>query len=355
MTDDRSPDIVDWGIARRVARTVAGSGHPIPVDARPEVVRQFTELVERADGLVRDFTRLQPSEPAGRPVVFGRSGWVDANIEGFRGLIRPISERVAARAGPATRRIGGLGLGVQMGILLGYLAQKVLGQYDLLLAAGGRGKVYFVAPNIVGAERRWGLDSRDFRLWIALHEVTHRTQFVAVPWLRDHVAGLISRYLGSVELDPARVREAMRRLVETFRQGPESWRKATLLEIFLTPSQQEIVGEMQALMTVVEGHGNFVMDHVGQDQIPSYARLKEALALQRKTAGTAERTFQRAIGLEMKYRQYTHGQEFVEEIYAKAGMDGVNRLWTSSSALPAPVELDDPDLWLERVAVPEDS
>ncbi len=343
-------DIVDWTIARRVGTVVAGSGYHVPPAERPSFTKQFGELVVRADHLVRDFTQLEPVEPAGKPVVLGRAGWVEANIEGFRGMMRPISERVAARAGPAARRLGGIGLGVQMGILLGYLAQKVLGQYDLLLAAGGRGKVYFVAPNIVAAERKWDLDSADFRLWIALHEVTHRTQFVAVPWLRDHVAGLIARYLGSVELDPARVRQALYRLADTFRRGPDAWRRATVLEIFLSPAQLEIVAEMQSLMTVVEGHGNFVMDHVGEKEIPTFAHMKRALAAQRQTAGSAERTFQRAIGLDMKYRQYTHGQEFVERVYAGAGMDGVNRVWDAPSALPTAEELDDVDGWLARVA-----
>ncbi|MCA1833212.1 MAG: zinc-dependent metalloprotease [Actinomycetota bacterium] len=355
MSDTSAPDpgIVDWAIARRVGRVVAGTGYPIPLSHRPALRAQFAQLVGTADRLVRDYTQLEPPEPAGTPVVFGRAGWIDANIEGFRGLMRPVTEKIGQRTSGVTRKIGGAALGVQMGILLGYLAQKVLGQYDLLLAGGGKGKVYFVAPNIVAAEQRWELDGDDFRLWIALHEVTHRTQFVAVPWLRDRVASLIERYIGAVELDPAKLRSAVSRLLDTLRKGPEAWKRANIMNIFLTPSQQEVVGEMQSLMTVVEGHGNFVMDGVGAQKIPSFDRMKSSLAAQRQMAGAAERTFQRAIGLDMKYQQYSRGEQFVAKVAEQAGMTGVNRLWERPENLPTLEELEKPSAWLARVSPPE--
>lgn len=354
-TDAQPRDIVDWSLARRIGRAVAGTGHPIPAEERPPLRRQFAELVTLADGLVRGFTRLEPLEPAGVPVVFGRSGWIDANIDGFRGLMRPVAERIESTTSGLMRRVGGAALGVQMGILLGYLSQKVLGQYDLLLAAGGKGKVYFVAPNIVAAEQRWGLAPADFRLWIALHEVTHRTQFVAVPWLRDRVADLIDRYVRSIELDPARVRRALERLLDTLRRGPAAWRSANIIEIFLSPAQREVVAEMQSLMTVVEGHGNFVMDRVGAERIASFTEMKEALAAQRQLAGAAERTFQRAIGLDMKYQQYSLGETFVGAVENAAGIDGVNRLWEKPENLPSAQELSDPGAWLARVGLRGDA
>ncbi len=345
--------MVDWGIARRVGRTVAGTGFPIPLDERPLLRAEFARLVDEADALVRNFTKLEPAEPAGTPVVFGRSGWIDANIEGFRGLMRPLAERLSERATGVTRLVGGTALGVQMGILLGYLAQKVLGQYDLLLAAGGKGRVYFVAPNIVAAERKWGLNPDDFRLWITLHEVTHRTQFVAVPWMRDRVAELIDAYIKTIEIDPARVRRALSQLFDLLKQGPNAWRRANIIELFLSPEQRGVVEQMQSLMTVVEGHGNFVMDRVGAERIPSFEEMKRALAAQRQTAGAAERTFQKAIGLDMKYDQYTRGERFVADVANIAGIEGVNRLWERPANLPDAAELDDPKAWLARVTAAE--
>jgi coenzyme F420 biosynthesis associated uncharacterized protein len=344
-----STDVVDWSLARRVARVVAGQGHPIPQAERPAMVAHFADLVAEADGLVRECTKLDPAEPAGKPVVFGRHGWIDANVDGFKALMRPLADRIAERAPAPARALGGKALGVQMGILLGYLSQKVLGQYDLLLASGGKGKVYFVAPNIVGAEHRWGLQPNDFRLWIALHEVTHRTQFVAVPWLRDRVTGLIDRYVRAVEIDPARLRAAFGRLIETLAKGPSAWSRATVMSIFLSPTQQDIVNDMQSLMTVVEGHGNFVMDRVGAERIPSYAAMKDALTAQRGRANAAERAFQRAIGLDMKYQQYSQGERFVAQVADASGIEGVNRLWDKPENLPTPAELADPPSWIARV------
>ncbi|MGH2728383.1 MAG: zinc-dependent metalloprotease, partial [Actinomycetota bacterium] len=293
------------------------------------------------------FTALQPDRPAGAPVVVDRAGWIAANVESFRGLLHPLAERFGnARAGG---RIGRSAIGFQVGLLLGYLSQKVLGQYDLLLATGGAGKVYFVGPNIVAAERRWKLRPEDFRLWIALHEVTHRTQFVAVPWLRDHVAGLIERYLSTAEIDAKRIREAIDSIRSLIAQGPQAWKRANVLTLFLTPAQREVVASMQSLMTVVEGHGNFVMDRVGAEHIETFADMKEALTAQRQHTSIAERTLQKAMGLDMKYAQYTQGESFVAAVEASSGMSGVNLVWERAENLPTTDELNDPQAWLTRV------
>jgi coenzyme F420 biosynthesis associated uncharacterized protein len=343
-----APEIVDWDIALRVARSVAGSGPQVTAETREEVRRDFDEFVKAADHLVTDFTGLRPGSPAGAPVVLDRAGWVAANVDGFRALLRPLADRFGSgrRAGG---RLGRMAIGLQLGLLLGYLSQKVLGQYDLLLATGGVGRVYFVGPNVVAAERRWRLDPRDFRLWIALHEVTHRTQFAAVPWLRSHVSGMIERYLSSAELDAKRIREAIDNVRSILAQGPKAWRTANVLTLFLSPAQQEVVATMQALMTVVEGHGNFVMDRVGSQHIPTFAEMKEALTRQRAQVSVGERTLQKAMGLDMKYEQYTQGESFVAAVADTSGMDGVNLVWERAENIPTIDELRSPTAWLERV------
>lgn len=345
-----SDELVDWSVATRVGHMVAGTGVSIPLAERPPIIASFASSLERADALVRAFTRLEPPEPAGSPVILGRAGWIDANVEGFKGLMAPLAKKVSGRVGAVGRTVGRPAMGAQMGLLLGYLSQKVLGQYDLLLAAGGKGKVYFVAPNIVAAERRWDLDPDHFRLWIALHEVTHRTQFTAVPWLRDHVALLIERYLGAIEIDPQRMKEAIGRLAGVLRGGREAMQETSIIDLFLSPAQKEVVLQMQALMTVVEGHGNFVMDQIGAREIPTFDEMKAAIEARRGTAGAAEKLFQRMIGLDMKYRQYSEGEEFVSRVFDLEGMDGVNRVWRSPDALPTTEELQDPKSWLERVS-----
>jgi coenzyme F420 biosynthesis associated uncharacterized protein len=339
-------ELVDWSTALRIGKTVAGPGPQLAPGTNRRIREDLSELTLLSDRLVRDFTGLQPTDPPGEPVVLDRAGWIAANIDGFRALLAPLGERVARSRGPR-RRAGSMVLGAQMGLLLGYLSQKVLGQYDLLLAAEAGGRVYFVAPNVVATERRWHLAPRDFRLWIALHEVTHRTQFAAVPWLRDHVKGLITRYLSSIQLDSKAIREAITRIVRVLREG--EWRRASVITLFLSPEQQEIVAEMQALMTVVEGHGNFVMNRVGSREIPSYDRMHSSLGAQRAQVGSVERMVQRAIGIDLKYQQYSFGEKFVAAVELRAGMDGVNRLWDRSDNLPTPQEIRDPDAWLRRV------
>jgi coenzyme F420 biosynthesis associated uncharacterized protein len=344
-----TPEIVDWTLAIRVARTVAGNGPPVTPEIRAHVRSDFAEFVRTSDELVTDFTGLRPTDPAPAPMVLDRAGWVAANVDGFRALLAPLGERF----GSGGRKIGGRlarsVMGMQLGLLLGYLSQKVLGQYDLLLAGGGAGKVYFVGPNIVAAERRWRFDPRDFRLWIALHEVTHRTQFAAVPWLRGHVAGLIERYLATAEIDAKRLLEAMDNIRKLVAQGPQAWKRTNVLTLFLTPAQLEIVFKMQSLMTVVEGHGNFVMDRVGARHIPSFERMRSALTAQRSSAGVAERTLQKAIGLDMKYAQYSQGEAFVAAVADSSGMDGVNLVWERAENLHTQEELADPTGWLSRV------
>ena len=342
-----APEPVDWALALRVGRAVAGNGPAVTPAIRDEVRSDFDDFVQVADGLVTDFTGLQPSEAAGKPIVLDRAGWIGVNIESFRALLAPLGERFAGmRAGG---KLGRMAMGLQLGLLLGYLSQKVLGQYDLLLATGGAGKVYFVGPNVLAAERRWKFHPKDFRLWIALHEVTHRTQFVAVPWLRDHVAGLVERYISTAEIDAKRVREAIANISRIVAQGPQAWKRVNLLTLFLSPSQLEVVAKMQSLMTVVEGHGNFVMDRVGAERIPTFSDMKEALMAQRAQAGVAERTLQKAMGLDMKYAQYSQGEAFIAAVADSSGMEGVNLVWERAENLPTIEELNDPKAWLARV------
>lgn len=342
-----APEAVDWNLALKIGRAVAGNGPATTAAIRDEVRTDFNDFVKVADGLVTEFTGLHPAEPAGRPIVLDRAGWIAVNIEGFRALLKPLGERFSSLK--AGGKLGRSAMGVQLGLLLGYLSQKVLGQYDLLLAGGGAGQVYFVGPNILAAERRWKFDPKDFRLWIALHEVTHRTQFVAVPWLRDHVGGLIERYISTAEIDVKRVREAMSNVKDVLVQGPQAWKRVNLLTLFLTPAQLEIVAKMQSLMTVVEGHGNFVMDRVGAHQIATFNDMKDALMSQRERTSVAERTLQKAMGLDMKYAQYSQGEAFIAAVADTSGMEGVNMVWERAENLPTLPELTDPKSWLARV------
>lgn len=327
---------------------MAGPGLTVAKHDAAAIADDFRRHVEHADSLVRAYTSLKPDADAGSVQVLGRGAWVDANLETVRVLTTPLTERLGAGR-PLARRTGGAMIGAQIGVLLGYISQKVLGQYDLLLSSGGPGHLYFVGPNILATERRHGLNPADFRLWIAIHEVTHRTQFTAVPWLKPHVSTLIDRYVSGITVDAGRIRQVLRKLIEAAASGPDAWRSTNLMSLFLSEQQREAVQQMQSLMTVVEGHGNFVMDGVAQTQIPGYEHLRDALQARREKAGPAERAFQKLIALDMKYEQYTLGQSFFNDVHAIGGMDAVNLVWEKPENLPTGSELREATSWLARV------
>jgi coenzyme F420 biosynthesis associated uncharacterized protein len=343
-------DLVDWGLAARIGRSFAGSGPPTTPAQRAEVRKDFKEFTDRADQLVREFTGLAPGGAPPAPQVLDRGGWIKANVDGFREIVRPLAEKVDASISVSglARRVTAAAIGAQLGILLGYLSQKVLGQYDLVLASEGGGRVYYVGPNVLEAEQRSGLNPHDFRLWIALHEVTHRTQFTAVPWLRERVRALIARSIQSMDLDPAHVKRLVERGRDIVLGGPSAWRNVNVMSLLLSEDQREVLTEMQALMCVVEGHGTFVMNRVGAREIPSFASMKEALEARRGAKGP-EKVFQRAIGMDMKYEQYVLGEKFCDAVADEAGLDAVNRVWEREENLPTLEEMRAPATWLERV------
>lgn len=363
------PELVDWQLAARVGRRVAG-GSELP--ARAAWSRQFTELSTAADRAVAEFTGLggDLSPPVAEPLDRGQ--WVEANLATLRRILRPLAEKVAERkawkaSGPmptamrsSTRAIAG----AQAGTLLGYVAQRVLGQYDLPMPgpdqaassngetplpvrAHGEGTVWYVVPNIVATERRHRFRPADFRLWIALHETAHRRQFRGVPWLPGHIQGLLDEYLGSVEVDDEALRRLTQRLQGLARRviGGE---KIDLLDLLVTPEQRAIVDRVQSTMTVLEGHGEFVMDQLGDRLVPNHQHMHDTLRARRNDPGAAERLIQQLLGFRQKLDQYAMGEKFIRRLYERGGMPTVNGVFAEPAALPTLDEVRDPDRWLAR-------
>jgi coenzyme F420 biosynthesis associated uncharacterized protein len=363
------PELVDWQLAARVGRRVAG-GSELP--ARAAWSRQFTELSTTADQAVAEFTGLGGDLPPPVAEPLDRGQWVEANLATLRRILRPLAEKVAERkawkaSGPmpaamrtSTRAIAG----AQAGTLLGYVGQRVLGQYDLpmpgpdqaaspngdgalAVRAHGEGTVWYVVPNIVATERRHRFRPGDFRLWIALHETTHRRQFRGVPWLPGHIQGLLDEYLGSVEVDD----EALRRLTQRL-QGLArrviAGEKIELLDLLVSPEQRAIVDRVQATMTVLEGHGEFVMDQLGDRLVPNHQHMHDTLRARRNAPGAAERLIQQLLGFRQKLDQYAMGEKFVRRLFERGGMATVNRVFAAPAALPTLDEVRDPDRWLAR-------
>jgi coenzyme F420 biosynthesis associated uncharacterized protein len=341
--------LLDWGAAARVASRIAGPGPEIAPADRARLAEDFADVLGEADGAVAEFTGLRLEGPATRPWVMTRAEWIEANLGAFERVLEPVAGRLlGSRLGGAMAPVRRSVLALQLGAILGYLGRKVLGQYDLFVPPDDRELLYFVGPNVVEVERRFGFPARDFRLWLSLHEVSHRLQFEGVPWLRGYLFGLVDSYLSTMDLDPRKLLDALRRAREEARRSGR-WREMGILFLLMTPEQRETFRRMQALMSLLEGHGNYVMDRVAQGRIEEAPRMRRTLR-ERRQGAPVNRVVQRAIGLDIKARQYDIGERFVAVVVDRSGPEGFARVWERSEHLPSLEEIGRPEAWVQRVA-----
>ncbi len=362
--------MVDWNLAVATATRLVRPGPDVSRDEARAVVAELRRHAKASEEHVRGFTRMIPEghEPQDTPVlVVDRAGWIRANVAGFREVLRPLLDKMEERrgSGPGGAVLGAVGgkvTGVEVGMLLSFLASRVLGQYETfappsrdLPAGTGGGRLLLVAPNVVHVERELEVDPHDFRLWVCLHEETHRTQFTAVPWLRDHLEGEIQSFLAETEVDPMTVLERLREAAQSLAGGrPEGEAGEdggrSLVEIVQTPAQREILGRLTAVMSLLEGHADFVMDGVGPEVVPSVAEIREKFQQRRaRGAGRLDLALRKLLGLDAKLRQYRDGERFVRAVVQEVGMDGFNRVWTSPNTLPTKAEIAKPADWVARV------
>src|SRR5690606_38772952 len=295
------------------------------------------------------------SKVAHPPVrVVDRADWAGVNIAGLREVVTPLMTQLAGDRAPdhgIAATVGARLTGVQAGTVLAYLSGKVLGQYEVF--TGDPGQLLLVAPNIVEAEQKLGADPRDFRLWVCLHEVTHRTQFTAVPWLRSHFLGEVQAFVDAARADGVpladRLREGVGALADAVR-NPES--RASVLDVVQTPAQRAVLDRLTAVMTLLEGHAEFVMDGVGPEVVPTVADIRRKFNRRRQAANPLEKLLRRLLGVEVKLRQYAEGRNFVHAVVERVGMDGFNQVYASAENLPKLEEITNPEAWVARVHGP---
>jgi coenzyme F420 biosynthesis associated uncharacterized protein len=347
--------LIEPRVASAVARRVAGGGSLQSSYLLDRLHRDLAVAVPRAEELVAEASGI-PKPPASEWEVIDRPHWVEANIRGMIVLLGPLAERIEdrLRGVPVPLRIGQkAAVSVEVGLLLGYISRRVLGQYDLLVGAedaSEAGTVYFVGANMVETERRFGFVPDEFALWVAVHEITHRFQFEGVPWLRERFLGLVHSYLSAVELDAKdfarRLAHAGRRLVS--RDVPSEEKSPVYL--LASEEQRSALDQIQALMAVVEGHGNFVMDEVGAEVIPTFGQMRHLFQVRRRQQNLLQKLVANAIGLEMKMRQYELGQSFCEAVAEESGAEALRYMWQDPTHLPTMAELRSPGAWLARIA-----
>jgi coenzyme F420 biosynthesis associated uncharacterized protein len=340
---------VDWELAVRAASRVS-AGPPTTRDEAREVVADLRRFAIEATTHIADVSGLRATGPADVTVI-DRATWSRSNAGSFRELLAPaVSAAVQQRGRDLSARRPAMSsrmTGVEVGSLLGFLSVKVLGQYDPFV--GPRGRLMLIAPNILQTERDLGVVPTDFRLWVCLHEETHRAQFTANPWLAGHLRQEVRALTTEVLADPGQVLD---RVVEVARRLPEIMREdssITLADLLQSPAQRERLSQVTAIMTLLEGHADVMMDEVGPTVIPTVSVIRERFARRRRGRGLADQLVRRLLGLEAKARQYADGAAFVRAVRAQVGLDGLNAVWSGPQTLPRFSEIADPSAWVARV------
>jgi len=336
-------NLVDWDLAVTVGSKVAGPGPEVSAAEASAAVLELREGAERSTPLVREFTGLHAAAATAPVLVVDRAGWLRANADGFATILAPIVDKLTEKKGPPSaiaEAIGSRVTGAEVGLMLGFLGSKVLGQFDPFFAPHGR--LLLVAPNIVHVERELAADPTDFRLWVCLHEETHRVQFTANPWLGDHLLAQMHAVADTIE--PSALLDGLRRGAESIRSG-----NGSVLDLVSSPEQKEILDRVTGVMSLLEGHADVVMDGVGPSVIPSVAEIRKKFNQRRKGAGSLDKLLRRLLGLDAKMAQYRDGAVFVRHVVDKVGMEEFNAVWTGPETLPSKAEITDPDAWVTRV------
>lgn len=346
---------VDWKVAERVASRIAGSEPFAASYHYDSLAPDFEELTAEAQELVESHLGWRSLQGAARGRVASRRDWIRANIVSFQRMLRPLTDRFESKlAAGLMSPVAGRIAGAEMGAVLGWMSTRVLGQYDMLILEeegdDDQDIVYYVGPNILALEKRFGFPPREFRLWIALHEVTHRTQFTGVPWLREYFLEQVSTMLGHVEPDPAQLFRAFGRVAEALRHGRSPLDDGGVVSLFATPQQRETLDRIGGLMSLLEGHGDVTMDRAGGAALPSAERFGKVLRDRRRQASGPARVLQRLIGLEAKLAQYEQGERFIETVERAGGTSYLNRAFESAEQLPTLAEIRNPEVWMGRVA-----
>jgi len=334
-------EIVDWDFAVRVGTGLAGDGPSIPRAEAAAAVAELRADAAKATPLVKEFTGLDAPADTAPVLIVDRAGWVQANADAFEHVMTPVIDKVIThRPSGIARSVGAKVTGAEVGGLLGFLSSKILGQFDPFHAPYGR--LLLVAPNVVQVERELRVDPTDFRLWVCLHEETHRVQFTANPWLRDHVFGEVQALADTMDAQSL-LSDGLGRAVEAIKGN------GNLLEAISSPEQRAIMDRMTGMMSLLEGHADVVMDDVGPGVIPTVATIREAFNKRRKGMGSLDRIIRRLLGLEQKMAQYRDGALFVRAVIDRVGMADFNAVWAGPENLPTKDEIHAPERWIKRV------
>ena len=336
-------DAVDWNLATALGSRVVGGGPRLTPEEANQIVAELYYLAGEATPLVQETTGLD-AYLASEVQVVDRSEWIRSNVDSFKRISTPLTDKLDA--GSAwMREFGSRATGVQLGLVLGFVGSRVLGQFEIFTPEQPR--LLLVAPNIVNVERHLEAVPRDFRLWVCVHEQTHRIQFAAAPWLTDYLLTNIHEYMRMADMTTG---ELLGRLTSAVRSIRSEENPDGIIGALQTPEQKAVFDRLTAIMSLLEGHADVVMDEVGPQAIPTVRSIRAAFQ-QRRADGTTgwEGLLRRLLGMDLKARQYAQGATFVRAVLADGGMKRLNQVWEGPDNLPSRAEIEDPGLWLRRL------
>jgi coenzyme F420 biosynthesis associated uncharacterized protein len=349
VSEDGARPVVDWSLAAATGAFLVRGGPAVSREEAQLAVTELRELTKDAEAHVRGLTGLGAGLPLLGGEVVDRPGWVRSAAAGLDALTgRALKSLPANPFGPLVAGSAG----VQTGVVLAFLASRVLGQYDPFGGPGDGGRLLLVAPNVVTAQQALGVPGRDFRLWVCLHESTHRLQFTAVSWLKDYFADEVERLVsGLTGSGSDGVTDLLGRLPDAFREARNSASDGVLAigQLLRSPQQRAVFDRLLALSTLLEGHADYVMDAVGPGVVPAVETIRARFTERRKGGGLLDRILRTLLGVDAKIRQYAQGAAFTRQVVDKVGMAGFNAVWTSPNTLPTRAEIADPDSWVRRV------
>ena len=350
------PPLVDWEQARSIAVNMNRAASLTSVE-RQRLDAEYSELVGKAIPVVESYVGISLPNAAVTTLAFDRVDWINANLDAFREMLAPFEALAQddAKKGSAGQFMAGVNrkvVSLEVGILLGYLSRRVLGQYDIALLGReqiGGGKLYYVEPNIRHIESTLNLPADDFRMWLALHETTHVFEFEGFPWVRPYFNSMLEEYFGYLKEDAALLGQGLRNLkifVDRARSGDAS---SSWIEHLMNEEQRALFNRMQTMMSVIEGYSNHVMNAVGRNLLENYEPISRKFEYRQANRSQAELFFAKLTGLDVKMEQYRLGEQFIDAIVAERGHDFAVRVWNSQDYLPTPEELRNARLWIQRV------
>jgi len=337
---------VDWRFAATVGQRLARPGPPSSDYTRRQVIDELTSAAAKAEPPVRDVTRLVTNAVVPAARIVDRPEWIRAAAESMRVMTNGTEKPRGFLTGRIT--------GAQTGAVLAFVSSGILGQYDPF-AAAKEGCLLLVYPNVIAVERQLRVEPSDFRLWVCLHEVTHRVQFTANPWLSDYMSQALGLLTHDAGEDIGQVASRLADFIRNRADGASATDGSSpgilgLVRAVQSEPQRKALDQLLVLGTLLEGHADHVMDAVGPLVVPSVATIRRRFDERRhRKQPPLQRLLRALLGLDAKLVQYTRGKAFVDHVVGRVGMERFNTIWSGPETLPLPAEIEDPQRWIDRV------